>query len=238
MSSSAASNPGRASDATAGGAAKLGQTDRTKLRRLSNRASFEVADLYSIIDDALVAHVAVVVDGSPLVIPMACGRKENSLLLHGSSGSRLMRALASECEVAVSITELTGLKVSRSTFESGMNYRSAVIFATARPIEGDAKAAALETISDAMLPGRVAETRASTKRELAATLIIEVPLTEASVKISAGGVEDDPADLGSGVWAGVIPLKLVAGQPVAADSESQQLPVPLSVTNFVARRSQ
>jgi nitroimidazol reductase NimA-like FMN-containing flavoprotein (pyridoxamine 5'-phosphate oxidase superfamily) len=217
-------------------AAELGGTERTTLKRMSDRASFAQSDLYSIIDDALVAHVGFVVDGKPVVIPMACGRAGNDLLLHGSSGSRLMRALAQGAAVSVSITELTGLKVSRSTFESGMNYRSAVIFGDAVLLEGEAKSAALEQISDALLPGRVAETRSSTKKELAATLAISVALTEASVKISDGGVTDDPADLGSGVWAGKISLKLVAGEVSAADEESAGLPVPESVRSFVEAR--
>jgi uncharacterized protein len=216
---------------------ELGKTERTTLRRMSDRASFDANDLYSIIDDALVAHVGFVVEGKPVVIPMACGRDDSTLLLHGSSGSRIMRALASGAAVSVSITELTGLKVSRSTFESGMDYRSAVIFGEAQLLAGDEKTRALEVISDALLPGRVSETRRSTKKELAATLAISVPLTEASVKISAGPVSDDPADLGTGVWAGKIALKLVAGEVTAADAESKGLPVPESVRQFVARRS-
>lgn len=217
-------------------AAKLGSTERTKLKRLAEYANFSVAALHSIIDDAMVAHVGFVVEGKPVVIPMACGRDEDTLLLHGSSGSRLMRALASGAQVSVSITELTGLKISRSTFESGMNYRSAVIFGEAKLLEGDAKVRALEAISDALLPGRVAETRSSTKKELAATLAISVPLNEASVKIAEGGVGDDPADFGSGVWAGQISLKLVAGAVTAADEESAGLEVPESVLGFVERR--
>lgn len=217
-------------------APELGSTERTTLKRMADRASFSREDLYSIIDDAMVAHVGFVVDGKPVVIPMACGRSGDELLLHGSSGSRLMRTLAQGAPVSVSITELTGLKVSRSTFESGMNYRSAVIFGDAVLLEGEAKTQALERISDALLPGRVAETRSSTRKELAATLAICVPLTEASVKISDGGVTDDPTDLGSSVWAGIISLKLVAGEVAPADDESAGLDVPESVRRFVARR--
>lgn len=217
--------------------AELTTTERTKLRRYASSASFSVADLHSIIDSNLVAHVGFVQDGSPVVIPMACGRDGNELLLHGSTGSRLMRTLAEGAEVAVSITELTALKVSRSTFESGMNYRSAVIFGTAKLIEGEAKVRGLERISDALLPGRVAETRASVKKELAATLLISVELNEASVKISNGPVEDDPADLGTGVWAGLIPLRQVAGVPEPADAETEALPIPASVQRFVKRFS-
>jgi uncharacterized protein len=217
-------------------AADLGGTERTTLRRMADRASFSREDLYSIIDDALVAHVGFVTDGKPVVIPMACGRAGDDLLLHGSSGSRLMRTLAQGAPVSVSITELTGLKVSRSTFESGMNYRSAVIFGDAVVLQGEAKAQALEQISDALLPGRVAETRSSTKKELAATIAISVPLNEASVKISDGPVSDDPVDLGTGVWAGQIELKLAAGAVTPADDESASLEVPESVRRFVERR--
>ena len=217
--------------------AELSPTERTKLRRYASRASFSVDDLHSIIDSNMVAHVGFVQDGSPVVIPMACGRYGNELLLHGSTGSRLMRTLAAGAEVAVSITELTALKVSRSTFESGMNYRSAVIFGVAKLIEGEAKVRGLERISDALLPGRVAETRASVKKELAATLLISVELNEASVKISNGPVTDDPADLGTGVWAGLMPLRQVASAPEPSDAEAAALPIPASVRRFVERFS-
>ena len=211
---------------------KPGSTPRTQLKRISHKASESVQDLYQILDENLVAHVGIVFDGAPLVIPMAYGRVGNRLYLHGSSGSRLMRALGQNPEVCVSITELTALKVARSTFNSGMHYRSAVIFGKAELVSNEDKDAALDAISNSMLPGRVVEVRSSTKRELAATLIIWVDLNETSVKISTNEVDDDPEDLGKGTWAGIVPIITSVGEPIPADEEAQGLPVPESVRNF------
>ncbi|MFM1784081.1 MAG: hypothetical protein RLZZ579_358 [Actinomycetota bacterium] len=213
-----------------------GSTEKTKLRRIAEKASSSTADLYSILDDNLVAHVGLVFQSEPLVIPMAYGRIGNDLLLHGSSGSRLMRALAENPKVCVSITELNGLKVARSTFHSGMHYRSVVIFGTAELIPDSEKDEALNRISDAMLPGRSSEVRPSLKRELAATLIIRVNLDETSVKISDNDVSDEPEDLNQGVWAGLVPISELRCTPIPADEEAKSLPVPESVKAFIAKR--
>ncbi|MEY4560595.1 MAG: hypothetical protein RL460_573 [Actinomycetota bacterium] len=212
-----------------------GGTERTKLNRISYKASHEVSDLYSVLDSNLVAHVALVQDGRPLVIPMAYGRVDDIIYLHGSSGSRLMRLLENEPEVCVSITELTALKVARSTFNSGMHYRSVVIFGRASLVSDEKKDEALNALSDAMIPGRVAEVRASTKKELAATVIVSLPLDECSVKISVNEVDDDEGDLNQGTWAGIVPFVTTIGEPVPADDEAAGLQVPASVRNLAKR---
>jgi len=214
-----------------------GSTERTELKRLSYKASGSVEDLYRILDDNLVAHVGVVIDGSPLVIPMAYGRSQDKIYLHGSSGSRLMRHLDTEPEVCVSITELTALKVSRSNFNSGMHYRSVMIFGNATLVPDDQKMEALDVVSDAMIPGRVSEARPSTKKEVAATIIIAVDLNETSVKISTNEVDDPEEDMNLGYWAGIIPFRTIADAPIPADSESAGLEVPASIKNFIAKRS-
>jgi uncharacterized protein len=211
---------------------KPGSTPRTKLNRISHKASDSVADLYSVLDQNLVAHVGINFDGAPLVIPMAYGRIDNRLYLHGSSGSRLMRALSENPQVCVSITELNGIKVARSTFHTGMHYRSAVIFGRAELVSDADKNAAMDAISDSMIPGRMSEVRAHTKKELAATLIIWVDLNETSVKISNNPVEDDEDDLGKGVWAGILPIITSIGTPIPADAEAASLPLPQSIVNF------
>ena len=185
-----------------------GQTSRTELKRLPYKASFERSDLHSIIDENLVAHVGLVENGQPLVIPMTYGRDDDTLFLHGSSGSRLMRLLADNPSVCVSITELNALKVARSNFNSGMHYRSAVIFGEARPM---------------------------TKKEAAATIIVAVKLDEASVKISVNEVDDPEEDIDLGYWAGIVPLTRGVGDIIPADAESRILPVPQSVKRFVER---
>lgn len=213
-----------------------GSTDRTTLRRISHKASHDQADLYSILDDNLVAHVGVVESGQPLVIPMTYGRSGNTLYLHGSSGSRLMRLLADNPSVCISITELNALKIARSTFNSGMHYRAAVIFGTARLVSDEAKLQALDALSDGLIPGRNPEARPTTKKELAATIIISVELDETSVKISKNEVDDPEEDMNLGYWAGIIPLKTVAGEAIPADDESAGLPVPPSVMRFIEQR--
>ncbi len=215
--------------------ANPGGTERTKLNRISYKASHEVSDLYSVLDSNLVAHVALVQDGRPLVIPMAYGRVDDIIYLHGSSGSRLMRLLENEPEVCVSITELTALKVARSTFNSGMHYRSVVIFGRASLVSDEKKDEALNALSDAMIPGRVAEVRASTKKELAATVIVSLPLDECSVKISVNEVDDDEGDLNLGTWAGIVPFVTTIGEPIPADDEAAGLEVPASVRNLAKR---
>ncbi|MEY4944066.1 MAG: hypothetical protein RL384_10 [Actinomycetota bacterium] len=215
--------------------ANPGGTERTKLNRISYKASHEVSDLYSVLDSNLVAHVALVQDGRPLVIPMAYGRVDDIIYLHGSSGSRLMRLLENEPEVCVSITELTALKVARSTFNSGMHYRSVVIFGRASLVSDEKKDEALNALSDAMIPGRVAEVRASTKKELAATVIVSLPLDECSVKISVNEVDDDEGDLNLGTWAGIVPFVTTIGEPIPADAEAAGLEVPASVRNLAKR---
>ena len=217
---------------------QLGQSSRTELKRLPYKASFNVSDLHSIIDENLVAHVGLVEKGMPLVIPMTYGRDHDTLFLHGSSGSRLMRLLADNPSVCVSITELNALKVARSNFNSGMHYRSAVIFGTARLLQDDEKLAALDLISDSLIPGRVAEARPMTKKEAAATIIVALKLDEASVKISVNEVDDPEEDMNLGYWAGIVPLTRGVGKVIPADAESQSLQIPESIKRFVERHQE
>ena len=182
------------------------------------------------------AHVGVVENGQPLVIPMTYGRSGNTLYLHGSTGSRLMRLLAENSNVCISITELNALKVARSTFNSGMHYRAAVIFGKAKLVADEEKLAALDALSDGLIPGRNPEARPTTKKELAATIIISIELDETSVKISKNEVDDPEEDMNKGYWAGIIPLKTIAGDPIPADQESAGLPVPPSILKFIEQR--
>jgi hypothetical protein len=213
-----------------------GSTERTTVRRISHKASNELSDLYSILDDNLVAHVAVVENGEPIVIPMTYGRDGNTLYLHGSTGSRLMRLLAQNPSVCISITELNALKVARSTFNSGMHYRAAVIFGKAELVSDENKLRALDALSDGLIPGRNSEARPTTKKELAATIIISVELDETSVKISKNEVDDPEEDLNLGYWAGIIPLTTIAGRAIPADAESESLPIPPSIQRFIEKR--
>jgi nitroimidazol reductase NimA-like FMN-containing flavoprotein (pyridoxamine 5'-phosphate oxidase superfamily) len=189
-------------------------SERTRVRRLPEKAVDDVAALHGILDEARVAHVAFVEDGSPVNVPVGCARDGDRLLLHGSTGSRLFRRLAGGAEVCVTVTLLDGMVLARSAFESSMHYRSAMIFGSASEVAD--KVAALRTMSEAWLPGRWDTLRPPTVKELAATTVLALPLREWSVKISDGPPDDAESDLDAPVWAGVLPLVTSYGDPVPA----------------------
>jgi nitroimidazol reductase NimA-like FMN-containing flavoprotein (pyridoxamine 5'-phosphate oxidase superfamily) len=198
----------------------------TRIRREAHLQVRDRAVLHAVLDEALVAHVAVVRDGMPLVLPFACARDGDTLLLHGSTGSGLMR-LASGEPVCVAVTHVDGLVFARTTFDSSMHYRAAVVHGRAVALSGAEKERALLVLSDHLFPGRSAEVRPSTAREVAATLVLRVPLTQASVKVSAGPPSSE--DESDSVWAGVLPLAVVAGRPAPAADVPASVPVPPSV---------
>lgn len=208
--------------------------DELRVRRLPDYQSWRREDLDEILDEAIVAHVGVVRDGRPVVLPFACARDGDTLLLHGSTGSGVLRAAAGS-DVCVEVTHLDGLVFARSLFESSVHYRSAVVLGVAEPLEGEDKERALEVLSEHLLPGRSAELRASTRKELAATLVLRVPLERWSVKIGRGDAHDPEDDEPRDVWAGVVPLSLTAGVPVAAPDVTPDVPVPDSARRASAR---
>lgn len=191
-------------------------TERTQVRRLPEKAVTGIAALHEVLDAAVVAHMAVVEDGQPFVLPVACARDGDRLLLHGSTGSRLFRTLAAGAPTCATVTLLDGLLLARSAFESSLHYRSAMILGTATPVQGDEHLEALRVLTEHLLPGRWAQLRPPTRKELAATTVLALPLTEWSVKVSDSPPDDDPADLEAPVWAGAVPLRMVPGSPVAA----------------------
>jgi nitroimidazol reductase NimA-like FMN-containing flavoprotein (pyridoxamine 5'-phosphate oxidase superfamily) len=188
--------------------------DRTEIRRLPEKAATARADLDAVLDAARVAHVAFVEDDRPVNIPVACARDDDRLLLHGSTGSRLFRTLAEGVPLCATVTLLDGMVLARSAFESSMHYRSAVVYGAATPVTD--KVVALRAMSEAWMPGRWDTLRPPTAKELAATAVLEVALTEWSVKISAGDPDDPPEDLDAPVWAGVLPIVSGYGEPVPA----------------------
>lgn len=210
---------------------------RTKIRRLPERQRRDRAELYRILDAALVAHVSVVRDdGHPVVIPFACARDGDTLLLHGSTGSGVLSAAASAAPIAVGVTLLDGLVVARSVFDSSMNYRSVVAFGVPAVLEGTEKIEALQVLVDRLLPGRWEEVRASTRKELTATLVLRLPLDEVSVKVRAEPVTSDPEDgEDRAVWTGVLPLVTWAGDPVTHGDVPPGVPVPSSVLAAMGR---
>jgi uncharacterized protein len=189
----------------------LSPTDRTQLRRLRERGRSDRADLYAVLDAGLVCHLGVVIDGAPVVLPTGYGRDGDTLFLHGSSANRGL-ASADGQEVCVTVTHLDGLVCARSVFHHSMNYRSAMVFGTARLIiDDEQRLAALQAITEQLVPGRWAATRGPTRKELAATAVLALPLAESSVKIRTGPPADDEEDYALDVWAGVLPAALVFG---------------------------
>jgi uncharacterized protein len=209
----------------------------TRIRREADRQVTDRAALDTILDEALVAHVAVVRDGRPLVLPFACARDGDHLLLHGSTGSGLLRIAAGE-DVCVSVTHLDGLVFARTTFDSSMRYRSAVVHGVAEVVPAPEKEAALDVLSEHLFPGRTAEVRRPTSKELAATSVLRVSLAAASVKVAAGPPEVDPDDVEPrSVWAGIVPLAVRAGEPLVAPDVPEDVPVPASVHAATDRHS-
>ena len=193
----------------------LRETSRTKLRRRADRGSFDRVLAHAILDEALVAHVGFVVDGRPAVLPMTYGRVDDTLYLHGAVGNGMLRA-ASGADVCVTVTLLDGLVLARAAMHHSMNYRCIVLYGRAERVDGEAeKRRAFDAVVEHSVAGRSAVARPANDLELRKTLVLRLPIDEASVKVRAGGPVDDPEDLGLPVWAGVVPVRLERGEPVA-----------------------
>ena len=209
------------------------KTERTRLKRIPERGVYEPDEVYRILDEGLVAHVGFVVNGQPYVIPMAYGRRGDELLIHGSSASRLLRSVGSGIRACVTVTLLDGVVAARAVFHHSMNYRSAIVFGVASAIdERGRKLAALEAISDHILPGRWNEARRPNAKELAATLVLSLPLEEASAKIRRGPPKDEEEDGDLPIWAGEIPLRLVPLDPVPDPALRPPVDISRSVQLF------
>jgi nitroimidazol reductase NimA-like FMN-containing flavoprotein (pyridoxamine 5'-phosphate oxidase superfamily) len=208
----------------------LSPSARTTITRGRNRAVDDRDSLHRLLADALVAHVAVVADGHPVVLPVAFAvdldgpDAGGTLYIHGSVAAGWLRRSRASV-VCVTITEIDGLVAARSAFHHSMNYRSAVVIGEARHVEDpDEMLHALALTVDHMIPGRSATLRPSTRKELAATSVLAVPLHEASMKVRTGGPVDEPEDIEAGVWAGVIPMRRVADAPVSGDDSHDAVP--------------
>jgi nitroimidazol reductase NimA-like FMN-containing flavoprotein (pyridoxamine 5'-phosphate oxidase superfamily) len=190
-------------------------TPRTRIVREPQRAVYDRAEAYRILDEGFLCHVGFVLDGQPFVIPTSYGRKGHNLYLHGSSASRMLRNLDQGIAICVTVTLLDGLVLARSIFNHSMNYRSVVMVGTAAAVTDPAeKLAALELLSEHIIPGRWSEARRPNEKELKATTALRLPITEFSAKVRQGGVIDDEEDYSFPVWAGVIPLATAAGAPL------------------------
>ncbi|MEV0247896.1 pyridoxamine 5'-phosphate oxidase family protein [Nocardia sp. NPDC050712] len=208
----------------------LGATARTTLSSLTDRARTDRADLYAVLDGSLVCHLGVLLDGGPMVLPSTYGRDGDTLYLHGFSRAAHLRAALSGA-VSIAVTLVDGIVYARAAVHCSLNYRSAVIFA--RPTEvtdSEERLHGLRTIADHVVPGSWDAMRAATAKELDATLVLSVDLTEASVKVRTGFAGDEPADIAAGgVWAGVVPLRQIPGTPQPAPDLLPGIEIPAYV---------
>jgi nitroimidazol reductase NimA-like FMN-containing flavoprotein (pyridoxamine 5'-phosphate oxidase superfamily) len=212
----------------------LSATARTKLGRHAERGRADRADLYAVLDAGLICHLGVVVDGVPVVLPTAYGRDGDTLYVHGSSANRSLRA-ADGRQVCVTVTHLDGLVCARSVFSHSVNYRSAVVFGTARLVTDPAEQlAGLRTVTEHLIPGRWDAVRAPSRKELAATAVLAVPLAEASVKIRTGPPADEPDDVAAGLWAGVVPVTQIFGEAVPDGAVPDGTAVPAHIRALAA----
>ncbi len=204
-----------------------GSTERTTIRRIPEKTVNDRSTGYAILDAGFVAHVSVVDEtGQPYVVPVGYARDGNRVLFHGSTGSRLFRGLAEGQPMCLTLTLLDGMVLARSTFESSMNYRGVMVLGSATVLEGDDKDHALEVITEHLLPGRWSQARHPNKKELAATLVLALDLTEMSVKVSEGPPGDEEDDISRPIWAGVVPIVETFGEPESAPDLVEPYPVP------------
>ena len=192
-----------------------GPSERVRVRQAPERASYDLDAALAVLDEAVIAHVGIVHDSAPVVIPMAYGRVERTVYLHGGNSSRLLRAIGAGAQVCLTVTLVDGLVMARSAFKHSMNYRSVVVLGQGRAVtEPEELLIGLRAATDHNVPGRWDSLRAPTRKELAATTVVAVDLDECSVKTRSGGPLDFPEDLDQPVWAGVIPLHVAMAHPV------------------------
>lgn len=217
--------------------ANIPSSERTRLRRKADRGRYDWVALTEVFDAGLVCHVGLVLDAGPVVIPMAYGRVGRSLYLHGASGNATLRGLSSGTAACVTVTVVDGLVLSRSAFHHSVNYRSAVCFGRAEAVRDHAeKHDALMAIVEHMVPGRSTDTRPSSPEELRATLVVRFEVDEGSAKVRSGGPIEEPADLSLDHWAGQLPLKLDAGDPIADQPDGHAPPEPAYLREWAQRR--
>ena len=206
---------------------------RTRIVREPQRAVYDRETVNQVLDEAFLCHVGFVVDGQPYVIPTSYGRDGNVLYMHGSAASRMLRNLDQGIPVCITVTLLDGLVLARSVFNHSMNYRSVVAIGKATLMEEPAeKLEALRAFTEKLIPGRWNDARQPNEKELKATSILKLPLTEVSAKVRVGDVEDDAPDYELPVWAGVIPLHLVAEAPLRDSRCDASIPTPDYVLHY------
>lgn len=212
---------------------EITRTERTKIRRIPKRGVYDREEIYQILDEGFICHIGFTVNDKPFVIPTGYARAGDQLLIHGSSASRMMRSLAEEIDVCVTVTLIDGLVLARSAFHHSVNYRSVVIFGRAKFIADETeKREALRAFTEHIVPDRWDDIREPNQNELKATTVLSLPIEEASAKVRTGGPVDDDEDYELNVWAGVIPLKITAGAAENDTKLKSGIAVPDHVLNY------
>jgi len=208
-------------------------TERTQVKRLPKRGRYDAETVYQILDHGFVCHVGFAVDGQPYVIPTNYGRSGDTLYLHGSAASRMLKTLSGRVPLCVTVTHVDGLVLARSAFHHSVNYRSAVILGTARLVDAPAeKLEALRVFTEHVMKGRWEDVRQPTEQELKATSVLALPLEEVSAKVRTGGPVDDEEDYTLPVWAGVLPLEIIARSPEPDALRKSDPPLPEYLKNY------
>lgn len=208
----------------------------TRVTRLRDKQRTDRAELDALLDTTHVGHFGLLRDAVPIVIPSAVVRDGDRVLLHGSTGSPWLQQLATGAPTSLAVTAMDALVVARSAFESSLRYRSAVLFGSCTILDGLAKLRALDVITDALIPGRLAELRRPHQRELAATLVMALPIERWSLKVSDGWPEDDPTDIAGDTWAGIVPLHTSYGAPQPVPDLRTGIPVSPSIARLSAQQ--
>ena len=209
------------------------QTKRTKVKRLPDRGRYDRETIDAILDEGFICHVGFVVEGQPYVIPTGYARVGDHIYIHGSAASRMLRNLSQGIDICLTVTLIDGLVLARSAFHHSINYRSVVILGKAELVSDvGEKNAALEALTEHIVPGRWAEVRWPNELELKATTVLKLPIDEASAKIRTGDPKDDEEDYAMDVWAGVLPLELRTGEPIADTRQNSSSTVPAYVKNY------
>jgi nitroimidazol reductase NimA-like FMN-containing flavoprotein (pyridoxamine 5'-phosphate oxidase superfamily) len=215
----------------------IDQTDRTRVRRIPKRGVFDRETIYSILDEGFICHVGFAVDGKPFVLPTGYARIGDRLLIHGSAASRMMREISGGIDVCLTVTLIDGLVLARSAFHHSMNYRSVVVFGTARQLtDEDEKMEALRALTEHIVPGRWPDVRWPNAKELKATTVLTLPIEEASAKVRTGGPIDDEEDYELDTWAGVLPLEMKTDAPIGDTRLKNGTPIPPHVSGYRRNR--
>lgn len=208
-------------------------TERSRVVREPHRGVYDRETIYKILDEGMVCHVGFSVDEQPYVIPTLFARVGDAIYFHGSAASRMLRRVGEGINVCVTVTLTDGIVLARSIFNHSMNYRSVVALGKATPVDApEEKVAALQAYSEKILPGRWNDARQPNEKELKATSVLRLPLTEASAKVRVGPPEDDAPDYALPVWAGVVPLRLVADAPIRDERCDPAIPVPSYAAHY------